>query len=120
MTIAVSENEKLVVGRKAVKPRGQPTEADFLAKGFEALGESTRLRIMRMLPQEPVCDDMYNVIELAEELGLTQPTISHHLKILSQIGLVRSRRQCSGLYYYVNKPTLRDWLRQAREALLPG
>ena len=38
---------------------------DHFARVFAALGESTRLRIMQMLPREPRCDQMYNVVELA-------------------------------------------------------
>ena len=91
------------------------TQADVaFAKVFAALGEPTRLRIMQMLPREPVCEQMYNVIELAEELGLTQPTVSHHLKILSEAGLVLCRRQCNSLYFYVNQPVVIEWLGQTR------
>jgi len=82
---------------------------------FSALGEPTRVRIMEMLPREAICHDMYNVIELAEELGLTQPTVSHHLKLLREAGLVESRRQCNSVYFYVNQPVVRAWLDEVRE-----
>jgi DNA-binding transcriptional ArsR family regulator len=87
---------------------------DGFARVFGALGESTRLRIMQMLPREPICEQMYNVVELAEELGLTQPTISHHLKILSESGLVQCRRQCNSLYYYVDQAAVIAWLKQVK------
>lgn len=89
-------------------------EDDVFAKVFAALGEPTRLRIMQILPREPVCDQMYNVIELAEELGLTQPTVSHHLKILSEAGLVQCRRACNSLYFYVDQPAVIAWLSQTK------
>ena len=88
-------------------------EARF-ARAFAALGEPTRLRIMQMLPREPVCEEMYNVIELAEELGLTQPTVSHHLKILSEAGLVQCRRQCNSLYFYVDQEAVIRWLKDVK------
>jgi ArsR family transcriptional regulator len=88
-------------------------EARF-ARAFAALGEPTRLRIMQMLPREPVCEEMYNVIELADELGLTQPTVSHHLKILSEAGLVQCRRQCNSLYFYVNQEAVLTWLKDVK------
>ncbi len=88
---------------------------DSFAGIFAALGEPTRLRIMQILPREPLCEQMYNVVELAEELGLTQPTVSHHLKILSEAGLVQCRRQCNSIYYYVNQPAVLDWLKLTKQ-----
>jgi DNA-binding transcriptional ArsR family regulator len=84
------------------------------AKVFAALGEPTRLKIMQILPREPRCDQMYNVVELAEELGLRQPTVSHHLKILSDAGLVAARRDCNSVYYYVNQPAVLEWMGQTK------
>lgn len=82
---------------------------------FAALGESTRLQIMQMLPRQAVCKDMYNVVELADELGLTQPTVSHHLKILREARLVKCRRQCNSLYFYVNQPIILQWMTQTKK-----
>ncbi len=69
---------------------------------------------MQLLPRQPICEQMYNVVELAEELGLTQPTVSHHLKILAEAGLVLSRRQCNSVFFYVNQPAVLSWLGQAK------
>ncbi|MGN6368529.1 MAG: ArsR/SmtB family transcription factor [Phycisphaerae bacterium] len=94
---------------------GKPSSADDrFAKVFAALGEPTRLRIMQILPREPICEQMYNVIELADELGLTQPTISHHLKILAKAGLVQSRRQCNSVYFYVDQDAVVGWLKETK------
>ena len=82
---------------------------------FRALGEPTRVHIMEILPREAICEDMYNVVELAEELGLTQPTVSHHLKLLRQAGVVECRRQCNSVYFYVNQPVVRAWLEMVRD-----
>ena len=98
-------------GRGARKSSG---EVDRFARVFGALGEPTRLRIMQMLPRELICEDMYNVIELAEELGLTQPTVSHHLKILSEAGVVACRRQCNSLYFYVDQEAVLGWLKEVK------
>jgi ArsR family transcriptional regulator len=94
------------------KPAG--TQEQRFAQSFAALGEPTRLKIMQILPRQPVCEEMYNVIELAEELGLTQPTVSHHLKILSEAGLVLCRRQCNSLYFYVNQEAVLHWLKDVK------
>jgi len=90
-----------------------PEDAAF-ARAFVALGESTRLRIMQLLPREPICHQMYNVMELADELGLKQPTVSHHLKILAEAGLVQSRRHCNNVYFYVDQPAVIHWLKEVK------
>jgi DNA-binding transcriptional ArsR family regulator len=104
---------------RAVKPRAprkpRPVPADDrFARTFAALGETTRLRIMQLLPREEICAEMYNVVELAKELGLRQPTVSHHLKVLAQAGLIRGRRQCNSLYYYVDQQAVVAWLQDVK------
>lgn len=110
-TTVKPEKGKAVRGGRAGKA---PTPEDRFAKVFAALGEPTRLRIMQILPREPICEQMYNVIELAEELGLTQPTVSHHLKILSEAGLVQHRRACNSLYFYVDQGAVLQWLGETK------
>ncbi|HUO10136.1 MAG TPA: metalloregulator ArsR/SmtB family transcription factor [Phycisphaerae bacterium] len=101
--------------RRRASVRGsRNSHEDRFAKVFAALGEPTRLRIMQILPREPICDQMYNVIELADELGLTQPTVSHHLKILSKAGVVQCRRQCNSLYFYVDQDAVIGWLKETK------
>ena len=99
--------------RKPRAPRVIPDD-DRFAQVFAALGESTRLRIMQLLPRQPIADEMYNVIELAQELGLRQPTVSHHLKILAEAGLIQGRRQTNSLYYYVDQQAVVAWLRDVK------
>jgi DNA-binding transcriptional ArsR family regulator len=67
---------------------------------FRALGDPTRLRILEILPVEPVCEDMYNVNELVHEIGGSQPNMSRHLHILKHAGLVCCRKQCASVYYW--------------------
>ena len=59
-----------------------------LAELFKVFGDSTRIRILFVLFEAEVC-----VCDLAEALHMTQPAISHQLKILKQAKLVRSRRE---------------------------
>ncbi len=70
------------------------------ARIFKALGAPTRLRILRLLPSEPVCADVYNVNELVQEIGGSQPNMSRHLKVLKEAGLVKCRKMCSSVYYW--------------------
>lgn len=57
------------------------------ARLFKALSDETRLRILKMLEQRPLC-----VCEIQYVLKGSQPNISHHLKTLSDAGLVESKK----------------------------
>jgi ArsR family transcriptional regulator len=75
------------------------TEADDMAPVLAALGDPVRLRIISMLAAAPngaACG-----CDLEEPLGLSQPTVSHHLKILREAGLVEGRREGRWVYYSV-------------------
>ena len=73
-----------------------PDSAD-LAKAFRALGDETRLAIVRVLSRAPeVC-----VCHITEGFPLGQPTISHHLKVLREAGLVDFRKRGLWAYYYL-------------------
>ena len=107
------QSPRLRAPRKPRAPRVIPDD-DRFAHTFTALGEATRLRIMQLLPREEICTEMYNVIELARELGLRQPTVSHHLKVLAQAGLIHGRRHCNSLYYYVDQQAVLTWLHEVK------
>ena len=66
-----------------------------IAAMLKALGDPTRLEIMRMVAAQsgPVC-----ACDIVDSFELSQPTISHHLKILRDAGLLTSRR--SGLWSF--------------------
>jgi ArsR family transcriptional regulator len=58
-----------------------------LLKVFKAAGDKNRLRILKMLEQKNMC-----VCELAAALGITQPSVSKHLSLLKEAGLVTDER----------------------------
>ncbi|MDI6104550.1 metalloregulator ArsR/SmtB family transcription factor [Actinoplanes sp. NEAU-A12] len=71
--------------------------ASDLAGAFKALGDPVRLRLLSMIasaPEGEIC-----VCELGEAFPLTGPTISHHLRILREAGLVRGARRGTWVYY---------------------
>ncbi|MDQ6784998.1 MAG: metalloregulator ArsR/SmtB family transcription factor [Actinomycetota bacterium] len=79
-------------------------EAGELAAAFTALADPVRLRVLSMLaaaPQGEVC-----VCDFVEPLGKSQPTISHHLKILSDAGLVHGDRRSKWVWYSLNRERL--------------
>jgi ArsR family transcriptional regulator, arsenate/arsenite/antimonite-responsive transcriptional repressor len=70
-------------------------ERDQLAAQFKALADPTRVAIVNSLSAaDEVC-----VCNLTATFDLSQPTISHHLKILRQAGLVESTRRGTWAYY---------------------
>jgi ArsR family transcriptional regulator len=70
-------------------------ERDQLAARFKALADPTRVGIVNALAQaDEVC-----VCNLTDAFGLSQPTISHHLRILRQAGLVEASRRGTWAYY---------------------
>ncbi|WP_367432661.1 ArsR/SmtB family transcription factor [Streptomyces celluloflavus] len=72
-------------------------QAAELAKVFKALGDPVRLRLLSMIASRAggeVC-----VCDLTPAFELSQPTISHHLKLLRQAGLIASERRGTWVYY---------------------
>jgi ArsR family transcriptional regulator len=79
-------------------------DADELARGFAALGDPVRLRVLSMLaaaPEGEVC-----VCNFVEPLGKSQPTISHHLRILGEAGLVHGDRRGKWVWYSLDRSRL--------------
>jgi ArsR family transcriptional regulator len=66
---------------------------------FRALADPTRVRLLSMIAAG---DGETCVQELVDALDLSQPTISHHLKVLREAGLVTSDRRASNVYYRVD------------------
>jgi ArsR family transcriptional regulator, arsenate/arsenite/antimonite-responsive transcriptional repressor len=78
-------------------------EAEATAGLFKALGDPARVRIVNLLAtsDEPVC-----VCELVGPLGLTQPTVSHHLKKLTDAGLLVREQRGTWAYYSLDEDAL--------------
>ena len=88
--------------------RIEPQAAEALAARFKALADPTRVAIVnRLAGTDEVC-----VCELVDEFELSQPTISHHLRLLKQAGLVESERRGTWAYYRLLPATI-DELRLA-------
>ncbi len=73
-----------------------------LAKQLWALGDIARLKILRLLPRASNCEHGNNVSQLAEKLGMSQPTVSHHLRVLRQASLVKNKKMCRDVFYWVD------------------
>ncbi len=75
-----------------------------LATVFAALGNEVRLKIVEMLLKN---DGMF-CSEIVNELHLTQPTISHHLKELKRANIIVYKKEGTLIYYEVNKNYLNE------------
>lgn len=84
-----------------------PLTANRLAELFKALSDPTRLRIIGLLVEHEVC-----VHTLGETLGMSQPAISHQLRYLRQLQLVRYRKEGRHVFYALDDDHVRVLLAQ--------
>lgn len=68
---------------------------------FKALGDENRLKIVQMLAEKDMC-----VCEIIDELSVSQPAVSHHLKNLKQAGIVEDRREGKWIFYSLSQKGL--------------
>ena len=74
-----------------------PAEAEILAAGFKALADPTRLRLISLVAAHQNGEAC--VCELIDPVGLSQPTVSHHLKILVDAGILTREQRGKWAYY---------------------
>ncbi len=88
---------------------------------MKALSDPNRVRVLKLLERGPLC-----VCEIQDVLGLAQPTVSSHMKILEDAGLVRKERQgtwmifshadgSDSVYAGAMLTVLKDWLNEDPE-----
>jgi ArsR family transcriptional regulator len=93
-----------------VYPDVERQQAERMATIAKALGDPIRLQLVDVLRKHAgkVC-----VCELVPLFDLSQPTVSHHLKVLREAGIVESERQGLWSYYYVEPGAVKElsqWL----------
>jgi ArsR family transcriptional regulator len=77
----------------------EPKDAESLAGALRALADPARLRILSLIQAQPEGEAC--VCHLTEPLGLTQPTVSHHMRVLLDAGLVAREQRGSWAYFSV-------------------
>ena len=75
------------------------TDAEQLAVAFKALADPARLRVLNFIAAQP--DGEACVCHFTALLGLAQPTVSHHLRLLYEAGLVDRERRGTWVYYRI-------------------
>ena len=82
-----------------------------IALVFKALSDENRVNILSMLSKNELC-----ACRILEEFDITQPTLSHHMKVLCACGLVKARKEGKWSYYTVNEGCVEeiiDFLKKA-------
>lgn len=81
-----------------------------LADFYKVFGDATRVKILCVLLQSEMC-----VCDLAELLGMTQSAISHQLRVLKQMKLVKNRRDGKTVYYSLADGHIQNIISQGME-----
>ena len=91
---------------------GMPSEEVMqnLADFYKVFGDVTRVKILCVLFQSELC-----VCDLAEVVGMTQSAVSHQLRILKQMKLVKNRREGKIVYYSLADAHIQSILNQGME-----
>lgn len=83
-------------------------------KFAKALADGTRQKIMALC-----CCKLVSVNEIVDQLDVAQPTVSHHLKILREAGLVRSERRGKQVFYTLNQRRMAEGCCQVADDFAP-
>ena len=77
-------------------------DAEKAARALKALGDDNRLRIIELIAsQGEMC-----ACRILDELDIAQPTLSHHMKLLKDAGLVKARKQGRWMHYSMDRSML--------------
>jgi len=85
-------------------------EVAGISEIFKALSDETRTKILYLLADGELC-----VCDLADILDMTMPAVSHHLRLLRTMRLVKYRRQGKQAYYSLDDDHIVQLIRLARE-----
>jgi ArsR family transcriptional regulator len=77
---------------------------------FTHLSDSTRVRLLSMLAASDMC-----VCEMADLLGMSQPAVSHHLRVLRQCDVIRFRKSGQRAMYYISDNEIGDMVKRLLE-----
>ena len=84
-----------------------------LADFYKVFGDATRIKILCVLLRSEMC-----VCDLAEMLGMTQSAISHQLRVLKQMKLVKNRREGKTVYYSLEDGHIQNIISQGMEHIM--
>lgn len=82
------------------------------ANAFKALAHPSRIFILERLMEREYC-----VSELTEMLGVEMPTVSKHLSVLKNVGIISSRKEYNSVFYKIEKECVKDTLNCAEKGM---
>ena len=82
---------------------------------FAQLSDTTRVRLLSMLAASDLC-----VCEMADLLGMSQPAVSHHLRLLRQCDVIRFRKRGQRTVYYLSDNEIGDTVKRLLYAVKNG
>lgn len=80
-----------------LQSRLREADAEELANAFKAIADPARLRLLSFIAAQPAAEAC--VCHLTAPVGLSQPTVSHHLKVLTAAGLLERERRGTWMFY---------------------
>lgn len=104
---------RIIHDEKVSEARGRSLEQGLyenLCQTFKALGDVSRLKILWALEHQEMC-----VCDLAALLGITESAVSHQLRLLRTLRLVKNRREGTILYYRLSDDHVSQLVRVALE-----
>ena len=90
-------------------------EAADAAAVFTHLSDTTRVKLLSMLAVSDMC-----VCEMADLLGMSQPAVSHHLRLLRQCDVIRFRKRGQRTVYYLSDNEIGDTVKRLLYAVKNG
>jgi ArsR family transcriptional regulator, lead/cadmium/zinc/bismuth-responsive transcriptional repressor len=114
-TMDVCSEESISCRPNETRLREMILEVSGLSELFRALSDETRTRILYLLSEQELC-----VCDLGYLLGMSTPAISHHLRLLKMMRLVRTRREGKQVYYTLDDEHVVSLIRVAREHYIDG
>ncbi|MEK5028567.1 ArsR/SmtB family transcription factor [Paenibacillus sp. FSL M7-1046] len=103
----------LFVDLLPVASKGHADSKDFLLLRMKALGDNSKLQILASLKVSP----KYN-LEIADQMGLTAATMSHHMNVLLACGMVGIEKKNGKVYYHLDSDNLRQLITDLEHFLL--
>jgi DNA-binding transcriptional ArsR family regulator len=91
----------------AVQLKSDPAVVQALADTFRILGDPTRVRIVDALTDGELC-----VCEISEQVGISESAVSHQLRLMRSMRLVRGRREGRCVYYTLDDQHILDLFQQ--------
>lgn len=95
--------------------RDKVLEVSGLSEIFKVLGDETRTKILYLLAQQRLC-----VCDLASVLEMSLPAISHHLRLLKALRLVKYSREGKMVYYTLDDEHILNLIREAQSHFFEG